>query len=103
MALRYWQGFLVVLGIVAALSPSVYTRIVANDPQMTCALLGGLIAVSATALGAVPVLLIRRISQRVNDTMMGFGAGVMLDAISFSLIIPALNIASKQGGGPWAA
>lgn len=103
MALRYWLGFLVVLGIVGALSPSVYTRIAANDPQMTGALLGGLMAATATALGAVPALLTRRISQRVNDTMMGFGAGVMLAATSFSLIIPGLNIASKQGAGPWMA
>src|SRR5690554_1142205 len=103
MALRYWMGFAVIFGAIAMLSPSVYTRIAANDPQMTGALLGGLMAATATALGTIPALLTRQITQRVNDTMMGFGAGVMLAATSFSLIIPGLNIASNQGAGPWLA
>ncbi len=104
MALRYWMmGFVVVFGIVALLSPSVYTRIAANDPHMTGALLGGLMAAAATALGTIPALMTRQISQRVNDTMMGFGAGVMLAATSFSLIIPGLKIATDQGAGPWLA
>lgn len=103
MALRYWMGFIVVFGIVAVLSPGVYTRIVANDPHMTGALLGGMMAATATALGTVPALLTRQISQRVNDTLMGFGAGVMLAATSFSLIIPGLNAATEQGAGPWLA
>ena len=103
MALRYWMGFVVVFGVIALLSPSVYTRVAANDPQMTGALLGGLMAATATALGTIPALLARQITQRVNDTMMGFGAGVMLAATSFSLIIPGLQIASNQGAGPWLA
>lgn len=46
----------------------------------------------ATSLGAVPALFIHRVSQRVQDTLLGFSAGVMLAASSFSLIIPALNL-----------
>lgn len=103
MALRYWMGLIVVLGAFALLFPTVYTRIVANDPQMTGALLGGLMAATATALGAVPALLMRDFSQRLNDTLMGFGAGVMLAATSFSLIIPGLDVARAQGAGPWLA
>lgn len=103
MALRYWMSFGVLLGLVGLLTPSVYARIAANDPHMTGALMGGMMAATATALGAVPALLTREISQRVNDTLMGFGAGVMLAATSFSLIIPGLSVATDQGAGPWQA
>lgn len=101
MALRYWVGFGVFFGIIAMFLPSIFTRVAANDPHMTGALIGGLVAAAATGLGTVPVLLAREVSQRLHDTMMGFGAGVMLAATSFSLILPSLNIATEQGWGPW--
>lgn len=103
MAMRYWMSFGVFFGLLALLSPNVYSRIAANDPHMIGALLGGMMAATATALGAVPALMARQISQRFNDTLMGFGAGVMLAATSFSLIIPGLSVASDQGFGPWQA
>ena len=40
-------------------------------------------------------------SQRAYDTLLGFGAGVMLAASSFSLVIPGLAAAKPQGAGPW--
>lgn len=43
-----------------------------------------------TAIGALPVLVGRTISQRMNDTLLAFAAGVMLSASFFSLIIPGL-------------
>jgi ZIP family zinc transporter len=52
----------------------------------------------ATGAGALPVLFTRRISDRLLDVMLGFSAGVMLAATSFSLIVPALDL-----GGPWVA
>jgi ZIP family zinc transporter len=52
----------------------------------------------ATGAGAFPVLFTRRISDRLLDVMLGFSAGVMLAATSFSLIVPALDL-----GGPWVA
>jgi ZIP family zinc transporter len=52
----------------------------------------------ATGAGALPVLVTRRISDRLLDVMLGFSAGVMLAATSFSLIVPALDL-----GGPWVA
>lgn len=45
----------------------------------------------ATGVGALPVLFSRNISQRTQDIMLGFGAGVMLAATSFSLIVPAIE------------
>ncbi len=60
--------------------------------------LASLIAGAATGLGAVPVLFTRNISQRTQDVMMGFGAGVMLAATSFSLIIPGVEAAYTDTG-----
>lgn len=53
----------------------------------TASFLAGL----ATGIGALPALFFRNISQRLQDIMMGFGAGVMLAATSFSLIVPAIE------------
>ena len=55
-----------------------------------------LIAGLATGAGAVPVLFTKRVSDRILDTMLGFAAGVMLAATSFSLIVPAIAL-----GGVW--
>jgi ZIP family zinc transporter len=51
-----------------------------------------LIAGLATGAGALPVLFTKRISDKLLDAMLGFSAGVMLAATSFSLIVPALDL-----------
>ena len=45
----------------------------------------------ATGVGALPLLLIRRVSDKALDAMLGFAAGVMLAATSFSLVVPAID------------
>jgi ZIP family zinc transporter len=55
------------------------------------ALLGGLAASAATALGAAPALLLRGVSDRLESLMLGFAAGVMLAASAFSLIVPSID------------
>lgn len=67
------------------------------DARIAGALLGGAVAAAATAAGTLPVLLSQRISQRCSDALPGFGAGVMLAATSFSLIVPALAAAHELG------
>lgn len=62
-------------------------------------LVGGLICFAATATGAVPALFMRAIPQRVEDGMLGFAAGMMLAASSFSLIIPGLEAGEEIAGG----
>jgi zinc transporter, ZIP family len=52
----------------------------------------------ATGVGALPVLLARRIPMQAQDAMLGFGAGVMLAASVFSLIIPALDASMLTTG-----
>ncbi len=69
------------------------------EPGLRQALHDGLICAGATALGALPVLAIRRMPQRLADCLMGFGAGVMLAATAFSLIVPSLQAAKDQGLG----
>jgi zinc transporter, ZIP family len=100
--LRRWSG----IGIVGfGMLVMGYEAVVAMDdaPAIRLALAGGGIAALATALGTIPVLLSQQFSQRVYDTMLGFGAGVMLAASSFSLIIPALQAAKGQGASHWGA
>lgn len=89
--------------LLCALCVHVFQAIRAGDAAMKGALLGGMAAAAATSLGVVPMLFSRSYSQRFIDTMMGFGAGVMLAASGFSLILPALNVAGEQGAGPWGA
>jgi len=72
-------------------------------PHVAHAWAGGLLAAGATALGTVPVIFAQTLSDRVQDTMFGFGAGVMLAASAFSLVVPGLAAADQLGHGPWAA
>ncbi|MBM3529085.1 MAG: ZIP family metal transporter [Alphaproteobacteria bacterium] len=52
----------------------------------------------ATGLGAALVLFVRRISDALNDGLLGFAAGVMLAASFFSLIIPGMQHAEAGTG-----
>jgi len=61
------------------------------NPVIVYGLLASLAAGLATGVGALPCLLFRRISDRALDAMLGFAAGVMLAATSFSLIVPAID------------
>ena len=54
--------------------------------------IASLIAGLATGAGAIPVLFTRQISDRLLDILLGFSAGVMLAATSFSLIVPAIDL-----------
>lgn len=73
------------------------------EPRLLRALDGGGLCALGTALGAVPVLVIRRMPQAVSDSLLGFGAGVMLAATAFSLIVPGIVAAEQLGLTPWAA
>lgn len=64
---------------------------------------GGALCALATALGALPVLVVRAMPQRIADGLMGFGAGVMLAATAFSLVLPGLDAAQRTGYSSWGA
>ncbi|MDQ3201748.1 MAG: ZIP family metal transporter [Pseudomonadota bacterium] len=73
------------------------------EPRLLRALQGGAMCALGTALGALPVLVIRQMPQALGDTLLGFGAGVMLAATAFSLIVPGITAAQSLGLTPWAA
>lgn len=52
----------------------------------------------ATAAGALPVFVVRNISQALQNSFLGFAAGVMLAAAFFSLILPGLELAQESSG-----
>ncbi len=100
---RYLLGFAIVVAGLGVLALEAATQLAAAGSRVQGALTGGSIAALATALGTLPVLLSQKFSQRTYDTLLGFGAGVMLAASSFSLIIPAIAAAKAQGAGGWGA
>jgi ZIP family zinc transporter len=57
-----------------------------------------LAAGAATGFGALVIFFVRRISQPLNDALLGFSAGVMLAASFFSLIIPGIERAEADLG-----
>ncbi len=63
--------------------------------------LGSLGAGLMTAAGALPILFGRSISERTNDLLLGFAAGVMLAASFFSLILPSLDASEVLYGSGW--
>ena len=74
------------------------------DTALRLALLGGSAAFAATAFGAVPGIALRGLSQRIEDSMLGLAAGMMLAASSFSLILPGLDAGQTITGSPgWGA
>lgn len=102
---QLWILITLALLVLAVAAPPLL-RLIRTHPPVWHALLGGSVAALATAVGTLPALFSRTLSDRLQDTLLGFGAGVMLAASSFSLILPGLEAAQEQGiggGGPWAA
>lgn len=85
------------VALAAAAGAAVWS-LAASDPRIAYGAGASLLAGLATALGAVPIFTARAISQRAQDTMLGFGAGVMLAASAFSLIIPGIAAAEVLWG-----
>ena len=78
---------------------SVLDQLEQGSTSMRAALIGGATAAAATAAGTLPVLMSQQFSQRTYDCFLGFGAGVMLGATAFSLIVPSLAAAAAGGAG----
>lgn len=91
LGVSFWLG----LALVAVLLLySGYNALVGADRQhLGYAALGGFSGFAATALGAMMAVVLRDISSRTQDIMLGFAAGMMLAASSFSLILPGIEAA----------
>lgn len=70
--------------------------------NLNLVLLGAGVTALATALGSLPVLVLNRLTANMRNILLGFSAGVMLAATSFSLINPALQLAEAQGRSPFS-
>lgn len=101
--LRRGVGSLIVFGGLAAGLWLIVQQMADASPHLERAFAGGMVAALATALGTVPILLSQMPSDRTRDTMLGFGAGVMLAACAFSLVVPGLNAARDLGMSRWGA
>lgn len=97
-----WAGYLFwssLVAITVLLLMSGYSAIVeADEANLRFAMVGGLCGFGATGLGAISAVVLRNISARAQDTMLGFAAGMMLAASSFSLILPGIEAAQMISG-----
>lgn len=76
-----------------------YSAIVdADKNHLRYAVLGGASGFVATAAGAIAAILLRDIGAKTQDVMLGFAAGMMLAASSFSLILPGIDAAQAISG-----
>ncbi len=66
-------------------------------------ILASLIAGAAAGIGALPILIVRSVSQRANDVLLGTAAGLMLGATTFSLVLPAIDAGAAQTGSDMLA
>jgi ZIP family zinc transporter len=91
LGVSFWLGMALVAVL---LLYSGYNALVGADRQhLGYAALGGASGFAATALGAMMAVVLRDISSRTQDIMLGFAAGMMLAASSFSLILPGIDAA----------
>lgn len=61
-----------------------------------------LIPLAGTSLGAMMVLFMRnKMNPKVEKMLLGFAAGVMIAASVWSLLIPSIDMAAKQGKIAW--
>ncbi|WP_142847744.1 ZIP family metal transporter [Telmatospirillum sp. J64-1] len=60
--------------------------------------LASFLAGLGAGFGALPVMVLRNLTQKTQDVMLGFAAGIMLAASAFSLILPGIEEASPRWG-----
>ncbi|WP_374240545.1 ZIP family metal transporter [Zoogloea sp.] len=95
---------LALLAVAWLLASGIRQGLSGGGEPLRLAVLGGLAGFGATAVGALAGVTLRRLSQRAEDSLLGFAAGMMLAASSFSLILPGLAAAREMtGSGPQAA
>ncbi|EIK52712.1 hypothetical protein YO5_08078 [Stutzerimonas stutzeri TS44] len=93
------------LAVLVLLLTSGYSALYDGDQDtLRLAMLGGGAGFAATTIGALLAIGLREISTRTQDSMLGFAAGMMLAASSFSLILPGLAAGREIfDSGPAAA
>lgn len=85
-----WTGVAMAVGaIVFGIEQAV--EWLAAHPMGAKGLEASLLAGAATGLGAIPLLMFRRPSERLMAPMLGLAGGMMLAASLFSLLVPAVQ------------
>ncbi len=97
-ALRMLSGWLIAVTGLALLVAQLVRSVEGFELAVSGAVAGGAMAAAATALGAVPLLVVRQIGASVQGMLLGFGAGVMLAASVFSLLLPGFDAALAHTG-----
>ncbi len=84
--------------LVASLSILLYQLgvLITTNEVVRHAFYAGMLAAASTAAGAMLAVFTKQITNKMLDTLMGFGAGVMLAASIFSLILPSIEIMETQ-------
>ncbi len=95
-----WQRLVafIILAVAVAASAIALLDAASSNETLRAALAATLFTAFATGAGALPVVFIRQISDAARDSLLGFGAGVMLAASFFSLLAPALESAATVAG-----
>ncbi|TNF57588.1 MAG: ZIP family metal transporter [Burkholderiales bacterium] len=62
-----------------------------HGSAMAAGVQASLLAALATAVGALPVFLVQRVSKQQESALMAFAAGVMLAAAVFALLLPSIE------------
>jgi ZIP family zinc transporter len=70
-----------------------------HGSAMAAGVQASLLAAVATAVGALPVFLVQRVSKLQEAALMSFSAGVMLAAAIFALLLPSLDAGQALFGG----
>lgn len=65
------------------------------------AVIATLVCALATGAGSYAIFFVRHTNAKVQDTLLGIGAGVMLSATFFSLLLPALQESVSVVGLGW--
>jgi ZIP family zinc transporter len=73
------------------------------SPALQQALNGGWLAAASTALGAALVLVMPKASARFEIGSTALGAGIMLAAAMFALLLPALQMVTGHASEGWRA
>ena len=85
LAVAVFSVFVLVLQSISQLYSNGMTTAV------SLALTAGMAGFVATSLGALPALTLGKLPAKIEDSMLGFAAGMMLAASVFSLIIPGIQ------------
>jgi ZIP family zinc transporter len=102
-ALRALSGWLIAITGLALLVARFARSIEGFEPALSGAVAGGAMAAAATTLGALPLLVVRKIGAGAQGLLLGFGAGVMLAASVFSLLLPGFDAALVRTGSDTGA